>query len=56
MSWFFVALLVGVPAGVWTYNKSMGPTGNNTQTSIIAGIAVGVVAFIVAATLFSMID
>lgn len=56
MSWFLVALLVGVPAGVWVYNKTLERTGHNTQTSIIAGAAVGVVAFLVTATLYSLID
>ncbi len=56
MSWFIVALFVGVPTAVWVYNKSMGRTGNNTQTSIIAGIAVGFLAFIMTATLYSFID
>ncbi|HEX5798397.1 MAG TPA: hypothetical protein VFX79_03500 [Candidatus Saccharimonadales bacterium] len=56
MSWFLVASLVGVPTGVWVYNKTMGRTGNNTQTAIIAGVVVGLLAFLVTATLFSVID
>lgn len=56
MSWLFVASLVGIPAGVWIYNKTMERTGNNTQTSIIAGAVVGLIAFLVTATLYSLID
>lgn len=51
-----VASLVGVPAGVWIYNKTMGRTGNNTQTSVIAGVVVGLMAFLVTATLYSLVD
>lgn len=56
MSWFIVSLFVGAPAGVWVYNRTMGRTGNNTQTSIIAGAVVGLITFLVTATLYSMID
>jgi len=56
MSWIFVASFVGIPAGVWIYNKTMGRTGNNTQTSIVAGVVVGIVAFLVTATLYSLVD
>lgn len=56
MSWVFVALLVGLPTGVWVYNKTMSRTGNNTQTSIIAGAVTGFFAFLVTATLYSLVD
>lgn len=56
MSWFIVALFVGVPAGVWVYNKAMERTGNNTQTSVIAGIVVGLIAFLITASLYSLVD
>lgn len=56
MSWFIVALFVGAPAGVWIYNKTLERTGNNTQTAVIAGVVVGLTAFLVTATLYSLID
>lgn len=56
MSWFIISLFVGAPAAVWVYNKSMERTGNNTQTSVIAGIVVGLIAFLVTASLYTLID
>ena len=56
MSWFAIGLLVGVPTGVWVYNKVMGQTGNNTQTSVIAGVVVGLAAFLLSASLYSFVD
>ncbi len=56
MSWFIIGLFVGAPAGVWVYNKTMERTGNNTQTAVIAGVVVGLIAFLVAASLFSLAD
>lgn len=56
MSWFIISLFVGAPAAVWVYNKSMERTGNNTQTSVIAGVVVGLIAFLVTASLYTLID
>ncbi|MEI7682848.1 MAG: hypothetical protein WCJ24_00935 [Candidatus Saccharibacteria bacterium] len=51
---FLVAFFVGLGVGTWMYSRAMHTTGNNTKSSIIAGVAVGGIAFLVIFTLAKM--
>ncbi len=47
MSNFLVAFLVGISAATWMYARTMKTTGNNNQSSLIAGGVIGGLAFVV---------
>lgn len=47
MANWIVALLLGLAASVWIYEKLMNKTGNNRQNSIIAAAITGVLLFII---------
>jgi hypothetical protein len=49
----FVGVIAGIGVAAWTYSKFSRRT-NNAQTSVIAAVAVGLVAFIVLFTLLSL--
>lgn len=51
----FIALMLAVGAGGWTYAKMMRRTGNNTQNSLVmAGIA-AVAGFLVMLYILSLV-
>jgi hypothetical protein len=47
MANWIVALLIGLAASVWVYEKLMNKTGNNRQNSIIAAAISGILLFII---------
>ncbi len=50
-----IAFLIAVSATAWIYNKFMRTTGNLTQRSFIAASTTGLVVFIVAFIILSLI-
>jgi hypothetical protein len=49
----FISLVLALGAGGWTYAKSSRRTGGNMQSAMVAAVAVGILAFIVAFTLLA---
>lgn len=55
MSSTLLAFLFAVGVGGWVYSKTDHRTGGNTKTNIIVTGLVGIIAFFVSWSLFSMI-
>jgi len=50
-----IAFLVAVSAAAWLYGKFMRKTGNNTRSSVIAVVCIGVFVFVVVWLVLGMV-
>lgn len=56
MSYFLIALMLGIGAAAWVYNKVMNRTGGNTQNALVIASVSGIMAFVITWTVLAMID